>query len=159
MALVDVNAPVVIIGCGNLLRGDDGVGPILVRYLWEKGVPPSLRLADGGTAGMDVTYHMRGAREVILVDACQTGAEPGTLFKIPGEEIAELPPLTGINLHAFRWDHALAFGRWFLKEEFPEKITVYLIEAADVSHGAPLSEPVRQTMERLAEHLLQAYST
>ena len=44
-----------IIGCGNLLRGDDGVGPILIRRLWEiDRLPPHIRLADGGTGGMDV---------------------------------------------------------------------------------------------------------
>lgn len=43
-----------IIGCGNLLRGDDGVGPILIRRLWEIGLPEGVRVADGGTAGMDV---------------------------------------------------------------------------------------------------------
>ncbi|EUA52037.1 hydrogenase maturation protease family protein [Mycobacterium xenopi 3993] len=48
-----------IIGCGNLLRGDDGVGPIMVRHLWERGMPDGVRLVDGGTAGMDVAFQMR----------------------------------------------------------------------------------------------------
>ncbi|WP_264001449.1 hydrogenase maturation protease, partial [Mycolicibacterium gadium] len=50
-----------MVGCGNLLRGDDGVGPVLVRHLWERGVPAGARLVDGGTAGMDVAFQMRGA--------------------------------------------------------------------------------------------------
>lgn len=143
-----------IIGCGNLLRGDDAVGPILVRHLAEIGIPPGIRLADGGTAGMDVAFQMRGMERVILVDACTTGVEPGTLYKVPGEELENLPPLTGINLHAFRWDHALAFGRWALKDEYPKDITVYLIEAASLEVGEPLTEAVRRTMERLAERLI-----
>ena len=143
-----------IIGCGNLLRGDDGVGPILVRHLAQTGVPPHVRLADGGTAGMDVAFNMRGADRVILVDACQSGAEPGTLFKVPGERLEQLPPLQGINLHAFRWDHALAFGRWLLKDEYPQDIIVYLIEAASLEPGAPLTPPVQASMEALAQTLL-----
>jgi hydrogenase maturation protease len=67
-----------IVGCGNLLRGDDGVGPILVRHLWERGMPDAVRLADGGTAGMDVAFKMRGAEQVVIVDASATGAAPGT---------------------------------------------------------------------------------
>lgn len=144
-----------IIGCGNLLRGDDAVGPILVRHLAEIGTPPGIRLADGGTAGMDVAFQMRGMARVILVDACKTGVEPGTLYKVPGEELENLPPLTGINLHAFRWDHALAFGRWALKEDYPKDITVYLIEAGSLEVGDPLTDPVRQTMERLAGILMR----
>ncbi|HMZ79592.1 MAG TPA: hydrogenase maturation protease, partial [Acidobacteriota bacterium] len=58
---------ILIIGCGNLLRGDDAVGPILIRHLWEIGLPAGVRCADGGTAGMDVAFQMRGADQVIIV--------------------------------------------------------------------------------------------
>ena len=69
-----------IIGCGNLLRGDDAVGPVLVRRLWERGLRAGVECADGGTGGMDVAFQMRGCAWVILVDACR---------RIPGEEVAE----------------------------------------------------------------------
>lgn len=73
----ETGCQVLVIGCGNLLRGDDGVGPILVRHLWERGIPPGAQIVDGGTAGMDVAFRMRGARRVVLVDAARTGAEIG----------------------------------------------------------------------------------
>lgn len=143
-----------IVGCGNLLRGDDGVGPVLIRHLWERGLPPGVRCADGGTGGMDVAFQMRGVPHVILVDACTSGSLPGSLFRLPGEEVEELPPLSGINLHAFRWDHALAFARWLLKDEYPRQVTIYLIEAASLSLGDPLSPPVEAAMHRLSDLLL-----
>lgn len=145
---------ILIIGCGNLLRGDDGVGPILIRHLWEIGLPEGVRCADGGTGGMDVAFQMRGAEKVILIDACQSGSDPGAIFKVPGAELENLPPLTGIHLHAFRWDHALAFARWLLKDEYPRDITVYLIEAENIGFGADLSPRVRVAMEKLARLLL-----
>ncbi len=148
-----------IIGCGNLLRGDDGVGPILIRRLWEIGLPEGVRVADGGTAGMDVAFQMRGADRVIIVDACRTGATPGTLYRVPGEQLAQLPPPTGINLHAFRWDHALAFGRWLLKDAYPRDITVFLIEGECFDHGAPLSPAVQARMEELAQSLAATLNT
>jgi hydrogenase maturation protease len=142
-----------VIGCGNLLRGDDAVGPVLIRRMWEIGLPDGMQLADGGTAGMDVAFKMRGAEHVILVDASRTGAEPGALFKLPGVAVEHLPPLTGINMHSFRWDHALAFGRWLLKDEYPKHVTVYLIEGASFEFGDPLSPVVAARMEELAQHL------
>ncbi|WP_346773952.1 hydrogenase maturation protease [Brevibacillus sp. SYP-B805] len=144
----------VIIGCGNLLRSDDGAGPMLIRKLWELGVPPGVRLADGGTAGMDVTFQIGDAEELILVDACKTGAEPGTIFELPGEEV-ETPPLNDVNLHDFRWDNAIALGRWLLKSRFPKKVTVFLIEAENLLHGFGLSPTVEAAMDRLAKELLQ----
>jgi hydrogenase maturation protease len=143
-----------IIGCGNLLRGDDAVGPILIRHLWDMGLPGGVHCADGGTGGMDVAFQMRGVPEVILVDACKSGSEPGAIFKVPGAELEHLPPPSGFHSHAFRWDHALAFGRWLLKDEYPKNITVYLIEGARFEFGDPLSAPVERAMKVLAGRLM-----
>ncbi|UXA20707.1 hydrogenase maturation protease [Mycobacterium sp. SMC-4] len=138
-----------MIGCGNLLRGDDGVGPVLVRHLWERGVPGGAKLVDGGTAGMDVAFQMRGAQRVVIVDAAATGSAPGTTFRVPGEEFAELPPLQGLHTHSFRWDHAIAFARWALGQDCPTDITVFLIEVSGVELGADLSDPVATAMEEV----------
>jgi hydrogenase maturation protease len=142
-----------IIGCGNILRGDDAVGPVLVRHMWERGLPEGVMCADGGTGGMDVAFKMRGMDEVVLVDACATGADPGTVYEVPGDELEELPPLAGINLHAFKWNHALAFARWLLKDDYPRDITVYLIEAANLRIGDPLSPPVEAAMRTVIDRL------
>ncbi|MFC5994646.1 hydrogenase maturation protease [Pseudonocardia hispaniensis] len=140
---------VLIVGCGNLLRGDDGVGPILIRHLWERGIPDDARIVDGGTAGMDVAFQMRGAQRVVIIDASATGAAPGTIYRVPGAELADLPPLQGLHTHSFRWDHALAFARWALGEDCPDDVTVFLIEAGGVEPGAELTEPVREAMEKV----------
>ncbi|MFN5757395.1 MAG: hydrogenase maturation protease, partial [Planctomycetia bacterium] len=139
-----------VIGCGNLLRGDDAAGPVLVRRLWGRGQPAGGRCADGGTRGMDVAFQMRGVPEVILVDACSSGSEPGALFEVPGHEVEHLPPLSGINLHAFRWDHAIAFGRWLLKDDYPENVTAYLIEGETFAVGEGLSPAVDRAGGQLA---------
>ncbi|EMF57074.1 MULTISPECIES: hydrogenase maturation protease [Streptomyces] len=138
-----------VVGCGNLLRADDGVGPILVRHLWEGGVPAGVRLVDGGTAGMDVAFQMRGAERVIIVDACRSEAEPGTVFKVPGPAVEELPPLSGLHTHSFRWDNALAFAHWLLGTDYPSDVTVYLIEARDFTPGGLLSAEVEEGMRRV----------
>ncbi|CAO5228518.1 hydrogenase maturation protease [Frankia sp. AgKG'84/4] len=143
-----------VIGCGNLLRGDDGVGPILIRRLAESGVPAGVRLVDGGTAGMDTAFAMRGARRVVLVDAARTGSAPGTVFRVPGEELSEVP-LHLSSPHAVRWDQALAFGRWLLGPDYPTDIVVYLIEAGSFEPGADLTPAVRRSMERAQKMILE----
>ena len=147
---------VIIVGCGNLLRGDDGVGPLVVRRLWETGVPAGVRLVDGGTAGIDVAFQMAGAREIAIVDACKSGAEPGAIFELPGEDV-ETPQPAGMNLHALRWDHALALGRRLLKELFPQRVTVFLIEAQSTEPGYGLSPAVEEAMRQVAAELLRRF--
>ena len=147
-----------IVGCGNLLRGDDGVGPLLIRRLWTEvwpdGNPEGIELVDGGTAGMDVAFKMRGRRKVVIVDAARTGAEPGTVFRIPGEEVEDLPPLTGLNQHAFRWNHALAVGRWLLKDEYPQEVVVVLVEISQTEPGSELSEAADRGLHQAMDVVL-----
>lgn len=146
---------VVVIGCGSLLRGDDAVGPILIRHLWNEGVPDDVTLVDGGTAGMDVAFKMRGARKVLIIDASTTSSpehlvEPGSIYRIPGEELEDLPAIDGLHMHQFRWDHALAFGRWLLADDYPDDITVFLIEIESTVPGADLTAKVEASMREVA---------
>ncbi|HEY0937465.1 MAG TPA: hydrogenase maturation protease, partial [Trebonia sp.] len=138
-----------VIGCGDPQRSDDGVGPLLVRRLREDGTPPGVRLVDGGTAGADVAWQMRGAKRVIVVDSGRTGAAPGTVYRVPGPEVADMPPLSGLHTHSFRWDHSLAFARWLLGPRYPADVTVYLIEALDQTPGDELSAPARDGLTQV----------
>jgi len=143
-----------IVGCGNLIRGDDAAGPVLVRILSEREMPAGVRLIDGGTAGMDVAFAMRGARRVIIIDASHIGVPPGTVHRVPGSELENLSPPEG-NLHRFRWDQALGFAQWLLKDEYPDDITVWLIEGESFEPGAPLTESVQTSVEKVAEEIYQ----
>lgn len=140
---------VLVVGCGNLLRGDDGAGPVLIRRLWDTALPDGARLVDGGTAGMDVAFQMRGAHRVVLVDACRSGAAPGTVYRVPGAELEQLPELSAMASHSFRWDHALALARWLLKDACPDDVTVLLIEAQCLEFGAEITPAVRAGIDKV----------
>ena len=144
-----------IIGCGNLLRGDDAAGPEVVRRLTARGLPDGVGCVDAATAGIDVALAMRSVPHVIVVDACRSGSIPGTLIELPGAEVEQLPPPSGISLHALRWDHALAFARWRLADEYPARVTVLLIEGERFEYGEPLSPAVEEGVERACGRILE----
>lgn len=143
---------VLVIGCGNVLRGDDGAGPELVRRLVARGLPPGVRCVDAGTGGVDAALAMRGAAEVIVVDACRSGMPPGTLHEVPAADVAGVPP-RGLDIHAVRWDHAITLARSLLGGEFPRRVTACLVEAESFEPGAPLSPAVDRALDVLAEQL------
>lgn len=144
-------------GCGNLIRGDDAAGPVLVRRLADRDLPDGVRLIDGGTAGMDVAFAMRGADRVIVVDASRVGVEPGTVHRVPGSELVDLTPPEG-NLHRFRWDQALGFAQWLLKDEYPQDVTVWLIEGESFDPGDTLTPAVDSAVERVVEAIAAEFS-
>lgn len=151
---------IVVIGCGNPNRSDDGVGPHVVALLRQNGLPEHTRVFDGGTDGMSVMYSARGATHLIIVDARIPEGSPGAIFEVPGA-ILEAPPTQSLNLHDFRWDHALYAGRRIYREEFPQNVSVLLIEGASLDLGLELSAPViaaAQKVETRVRDLIRDWS-
>lgn len=153
-----------IIGCGNPNRGDDGVGVAIAQrlqtYLAQHPIP-DVQVFDCGTAGIEVMFRAKGSDRLIIIDASNTGSEPGAVFEVPGAELESLPS-PSYNLHDFRWDHALAAGRKIFTE-FPKDVIVYLIEAESLDFSLELSPVVQKSsnivFNKIVEHLNQMIST
>lgn len=150
-------AEVLVIGCGNPLRGDDGVGPEVVRRLAARGVP-HLRCIDAGTSGVDVVLAMRGHDEVVIVDACRSGAAAGTIREITvapdGGAVPEPDGPPHLAIHAFRWDHAVALGRSLLGGAFPRRVTAVLVEGARFEPGDALSPVTAAAVDEVVARLV-----
>jgi hydrogenase maturation protease len=117
-----------------------------------------VRVFDAGTGGMEVMFHARGATRLVIVDASSTGSEPGAIYQVPGAELeADREP--GYSLHDFRWDHALYAGRKIFREDFPQDVSVFLIEAASLELGLAISPPVRQAAEQVVGMLCEMISS
>jgi hydrogenase maturation protease len=145
-----------IIGCGNLNRSDDGVGVCVAQRLathFARQERSDVKVVDAGTGGMEVMFQARGATSLIIVDASRSNSIAGSIFKVPGEVLANAPE-PAYTLHNFRWDHAIYAGRMIFKEDFPKDVTVYLIEAEDLSFGLKLSESVSVAAENVVSQIL-----
>lgn len=142
-----------VVGCGNLLRGDDGAGPECVRLLVAGGLPPGVTAIDAGTSGVDVVLGMRGASRVILVDACRSGRPPGSLTSLSASELATLPMDGPLDIHAFRWIDAVRLSQALSGARLPAAVSARLVEGGEFAPGAGLSPPVAAAVARLAGDL------
>lgn len=151
-----------IIGCGNTNRSDDGAGVYVAQRLqaWLAEHPRrNVRVFDAGTGGMEVMFQARGSTCLVIVDAGKTGSPPGSIYRVPGEELVA-DRADSYSLHDFRWDHALYAGRRIFRENFPDDVTVFLIEAATLELGLALSAPVKQSADEvvgLIREIITAY--
>lgn len=152
-AMADLTGPdIVVLGCGNPNRSDDGAGPRVIALLQDTGLQPQVRLFDVGTDGMTAMYRARGATHLVVVDARVPGGNPGAIYEVPGEVLAA-PPAKGAGLHEFRWDHALYAGRRIYGDAYPATVVVLLIEAATLDLGLALSPSVEASAQSVAQEV------
>lgn len=86
----DSRGGVLVLGLGNVLLGDDGVGAAAVdRLERDYHIPPEVRLVEGGTLGLSLLDEIAEAQHVILVDAVATDAPPGTPVRLDGADVVD----------------------------------------------------------------------
>lgn len=146
---------IVVVGCGNPNRLDDGAGIEVLHLLEARGLgrdAQRVRLLAAGTDGIATMFAARGCRTSIVVDACRSGSEPGAVFEVPGDEL-ERRYQPSLNLHDFRWDHALFAGKKIFREQFPSDVVVLLIEVLTTELGIGLSDPVSSAVAKVADRI------
>ena len=83
---------VLVLGIGNVLMGDEGVGVRVIQHLEQSPAPAGVRYLDGGTGGFVLLEPMQQARRVILIDATADGSPPGTVRRLTPRFSSDYPP-------------------------------------------------------------------
>jgi len=87
-----VTPSVLVLGIGNTLLGDEGVGVHVVRSLMESPAPPGVSYLDGGTGSLVLLEPMQEARRLVIVDATADGNPPGTVRRLKPRFSSDFPP-------------------------------------------------------------------
>jgi hydrogenase maturation protease len=107
---------VLVIGVGNLLMGDEGVGIHILRALEREGICQGARLLDGGTGGINLLECIALAPAVVMIDATRDGKPAGTITELQPDCVADLP--RGLSAHDFGLRDLFAAAA--LLGQFPE---------------------------------------
>ena len=138
-----------VVGVGNLLMRDDGIGVHVIRYLEEQGVPEGIELIDGGTHSYDLLDIFAEADIIIVIDAIQAGGEPGTIYRAPLDELDLKPNRdTATSLHDLNFVEAVHMLR--LMGHDPQFI-VFGVQPKEMCLNLELSPEVAVKVPRLAE--------
>ena len=90
---------ILILGVGNLLMGDEGVGIHILRQLEHERPVAGVRLLDGGTGGVNLLTELDGASDIVMIDATRDGQPAGTITFLQPGFVGELP--RGLGAHDF----------------------------------------------------------
>ena len=82
---------ILILGIGNVLMGDEGIGVRAINYLEKHTFPSNVRLLDGGTGGFHLLEYLQEYKKIIMIDATMSGGEPGTLNVIKPKFSTDFP--------------------------------------------------------------------
>jgi hydrogenase maturation protease len=137
-----------VIGIGNLLRADDGVGIHVVQRLEDE--ITGCEAVDMATAGIDLLGHIRGREKVVIVDAILTGSEPGTIHRVSTHEMRSpiFAKTHGLNLHG-----TLMLGQLLYPDEMPKKLVILGVEVQDITS---FSDKLTSNVQRAIPQLIEA---
>lgn len=94
-----------ILGIGNLLVGDEGLGVHASRALLEQGVPAGTRVMEAGTSILDILPLLEEPRHLVVMDAMQADGRPGTIYRVPLEACRYTPNIS--SMHGFDLPRAM----------------------------------------------------
>jgi len=150
-----------ILGIGNTLLADEGAGIHMLDYL-QRHYPelPDVTCLDGGTLSFTLAPYIEAADNLIVIDAAELDAPPGTVDVFSGEDMDRFAGKTKRSVHEVSLGDLLAIAH--LTDTLPENRALIAVQPRDVDWGHCLSNPVKQALPQAAGHivdLLQSWTS
>ena len=155
------NRRILVLGLGNILLRDEGVGAHVAALLQKEPLPADVEVVDGGTAALDALLLVEGIDKLVVIDALRAGQKPGTIYRAKfqaGEKHRLTELLAGqdgskISLHQVGLIDALAVaGRLNC---LPEEIVIIGVEPAEVGYGLELTDEVDQKIPEIIDTVVK----
>jgi hydrogenase maturation protease len=144
------NSRILVLGIGNILLGDEGVGVAVIEHLNDLGtIPPTVDLLDGGTGSLVLLEPMREARRMILVDATADGSPPGTIQRLVPRFSSDFPP--SLTAHDIGLRDLL--DSFYLLGETPEVVLYAISIRFPQEIGLGLSAEVAAAVPEVADQI------
>jgi len=142
------------LGLGNPILSDDAVGIRVVDKIKSiMGDSNGIDFVTGSMAGLRILDVIQGYDELVIVDAIEKGGEPGTLYKIPIEDLESTLHLT--SLHSINLVTAIELGRK-MSLKIPKRISIYGIEVKDVvKFSEKMTPEVEESIPKNAEEIIR----
>ncbi len=149
----------VVMCVGNSLAGDDGAGCAVFERLQEESLPAGVRLQLLGVGGLALLEDLGGEELLVLVDAVQFGASPGTLHV---RDWVTLPPLRGsaVSVHGIGLKETLEIGKILYPEVMPRRAILVGIEGVVFNElGRGMTQQVAEAVPRAAREVKRLVSS
>jgi len=141
-----------VVGVGNLLMGDEGVGVHVVERLKSAGLPPDVAVLDGGTHFSGLERELNGAEKLIIVDAVLGGAAPGTIYRFRLDELEDEASDVKLSVHDTGLVEKLRLSQF--AGFSPEQVVVIGVEPAKIELNTGLSGDVEEKLPEIIDAVM-----
>lgn len=149
MLIHNASPNILVLGIGNLVMSDDGVGVRIVQRLQrEYYFSGNVQVIDGGTLGLDLLPMLEDKSHLIIIDAVETGEKPGTCITLNDDEIP-VALETKVSPHQMGVKDLLSVSR--LLGHIPERMILFGIQPECIELGEHLSPAVAAQVDTLVE--------
>ncbi|MFZ4860265.1 MAG: hydrogenase maturation protease [Desulfuromonadaceae bacterium] len=140
---------ILLLGLGNLLLGDDGLGIRALQRLQDRyALPEAVDCVDGGVLGLELMAYVEGRTHLLTIDAVQNGAAPGDLVRLEGDEIPKSLTIK-LSMHQVSFADIMALST--LRRTTPPHLVVWGIVPAALELGVGLTPIVEAQLDRLVD--------
>ena len=139
-----------MVGVGNLLLKDEGIGVHIARALQQIDVPHGTKIIDGGTSP-DLPYYLKEADKLIVIDAVKAGGKPGTIYRFHAHDL-NIESEGIISLHELGLAQSLRMMR--LMGNAPKETVIIGIEPKEIDWGTELSAELQQKIPEIINIVL-----
>ena len=140
---------VLILGVGNLLMGDEGIGVHAVRELSKRALPSHVDVVDGGTAGLEILGLMEGYGRVVIIDAVDAGLEPGSVLRFGPQDVTPEDVDLPLSLHQQKVLRVLELADYLGRDLAP--IVIYGMQPEAMGWSTELSPAVQARLDSLLD--------
>jgi len=129
----------VIVGLGNILMADEGIGCVIAGHLLSQQEKyPGIEFVDAGTGGMNLLHIISGRKKAIIIDCAVMGTEPGTIKRFTPEQTKSIKQLSHYSLHEADVLQIIEMSRKL--GQCPEQIIIFGIEPYRIESGRGLNK-------------------
>ncbi|HOK65691.1 MAG TPA: HyaD/HybD family hydrogenase maturation endopeptidase [Anaerohalosphaeraceae bacterium] len=139
-----------ILGIGNILLGDEGIGVRVIEHLRNCPLPDSVDILDGGTAGADLLDTLCRYERVILIDAIDGNYPPGTIVQMTPDEL-QPPNPSALSLHDLDLPQTLAMAK--MLGQAPKEVIIIGIQPERIACTMELSPRLKRLLPDVAERV------
>lgn len=143
---MSIQKKTVVLGLGNPIMSDEGIGPAIVQRFIDRGEDDThIKFVDVGTGGFSLLYHLEGVDRVVFVDCAQMGESPGTIRRFTCDQVQTVKRLAHFSLH--EGDLLTLIEKAKELGQCPEEIVIFGIEPELIDFGLDLTETLACRMD------------